>query len=317
MTVGGFPRGSTCGGTDSRLEGHDSAVGIVVEDFTVPYFGQVVTQVERGAHERGLDVVITCAGADRSVEDAVASLLSRNVAGFVVATGSARASAQAYLADVASHRPVVQVDAPAASSSCDTVGIDNADAGRQLTEHLISRGHRQILFVGSGPSAITVEQRRHGYETAMLRAGLVPRSVHLGYLPWHTTERAVTALELHTHVVTSGGGITAVLSGVARVTTGLASAIAILDRRDLAFAAIDDVDGADAFFPPLTVLEQDVETIGARAAQLLLARLDGWDGPVVHEQVPVRLIERGSGELLPPAWRSPRADSTARGRPSR
>ncbi|PWJ55675.1 transcriptional regulator, LacI family [Quadrisphaera granulorum] len=282
--------------------GKDTAIGVACEDFTIPFFGRIVAQVERAAHERGYGVVITCAGAGRSEEEAVEPLLSRSVAGLVVATGTAGAP-EGYLAELAAELPVVQVDAPAPSASSDTVGIDNEAAGRLLTEHLIAHGHRRILFVGSGPAATTVEIRRRGYEAAMRAAGLEPVSTMLGYLPSETTERAVAVLRELTDPGAQDGGITAVLSGVARVTMGLASAMAHLGLRDLAFAAIDDLAGADAFSPPLTVLEQDVEAIGARAAQLLFARIDGDRTPPVHEQVPLKLIVRGSGELPPRAPR--------------
>ncbi|MGQ7295860.1 LacI family DNA-binding transcriptional regulator [Quadrisphaera sp. KR29] len=281
--------------------GKDTAIGVAVEDFTIPFFGRIVARVEQAAHERGYGVVITCAGSGRSEEEAVEPLLSRSVAGLVVATGTAGAP-EGYLAALAEELPVVQVDAPAPSTYSDTVGIDNEAAGRLLTEHLLARGHRRVLFVGSGPAATTVQLRRRGYEAAMRQAGLEPRSTWLGYLPSETAERAVAVLrELTDPAGPSGpdGAITAVLSGVARVTMGLASAMARLGLRDLAYAAVDDLAGADAFSPPLTVLEQDVEAIGTRAAELLFARIDGDRRPPVHEQVPLRLIERGSGELPP------------------
>lgn len=282
----------------SLRAGRDTAIGVVVEDFTIPFFGQIVAQVEQAAHGRGYGVVITCAGSGRSEEEAVEPLLSRSVAGLVVATGTAGAP-QGYLAEVATELPVVQVDAPAASPYSDAVGIDNVAAGRQLTEHFIAHRHQRILFVGSGPAATTVQLRRQGYEAVMRAAGLEPRSTWLGYLPQETAERALVVLDQAAGPAAGDDAITAVLSGVARVTMGLASAIARLGLSDLAYAAVDDLAGADAFNPPLTVLEQDVETIGARAAQLLFARIDGWAGSPVHEVVPLRLIERGSGELLP------------------
>lgn len=278
--------------------GKDTAIGVALEDFTIPFFGRIVAQVEQAAHERGYGVVITCAGSGRSEEEAVEPLLSRSVAGLVVATGTAGAP-EGYLAELAAELPVVQVDAPSASSHSDTVGIDNEAAGRLLTEHLLAHGHRRVLFVGSGPAATTVQLRRRGYEAAMREAGLEPLSTWLGYLPSETTERAVDVLREHTAPGAPGGGITAVLSGVARVTMGLASAMARLGLRDLAYAAVDDLAGADAFSPPLTVLEQDVEVMGARAAELLFARIDGDRRPPVHERVPLRLIVRGSGELPP------------------
>ena len=275
----------------SLRRGRSEAIGLAVEDFTIPFFGRIVSVVEQAAHERGHGVLITCAGSGRSEEEAVESLMSRGVAGLVVGTGTSGAP-QGHLDDVAREVPLVQVDVPGPSAVADTVGIDNAATGRRLTEHLLARGHERVLFVGSGPAALTVVQRRDGYEQAMRAAGLEPAAAWLGYDPTGVRERALAVLGQH-------AGATAVLSGVARTTMGLLSAVSALGRRDLAVAAVDDLAGADALSPGLTVLEQDVEAMAARAASLLFDRIDGHSGPPRHVELPVRLIERGSGELAP------------------
>jgi LacI family transcriptional regulator len=279
----------------SLRRGRDEAIGLALEDFTIPFFGRIVAVLERAAHSRGYGVVIACAGSGRSEEEAVEPLLSRSVAGLVVATGTAGAP-QGYLDAVAREVPVVQVDAAGPSAFSDSVGIDNRGAGRVLTEHLLARGHERILFVGSGQAARTVVERERGYREAVAAAGLAPRSAWLGYLPAQVPQLAVEALRQQADV-------TAVLSGVARVTMGLLSAMRALGRGDLAFAAVDDLAGADAFDPGLTVLEQDVETMGAQVAALLFDRIGGWSGPPRHVEVPLQLIERGSGELAPPTAR--------------
>ena len=275
----------------SLRRGRDDAIGVAMEDFTIPFFGRIVAVVERAAHARGYGVVITCAGSGRSEEEAVEPLLSRSVSGLVVATGT-RGAPEGYLADVARRLPVVQVDAHGPSEVSDAVGIDNVAAGRRLTEHLIARGHERILFVGSGQAASTVVLRARGYEAAMSAAGLSSRTAWLGYLPTEAAALAARAL-------TEAGDVTAVVSGVARVTMGLLSAKRALGLRHLAVVAIDDLAGADAFEPGLTVLEQDVEDIAAHAAELLFDRIGGYAGPPRHVQVPLQLIERGSGELPP------------------
>ena len=56
---------------------------------------------------------------------------------------------------------------------------------------------------------------------------------------------------------------------------------------------------ADLIEPGLTVIRQDVAAIGAEAARLLFARLDGDTSPVQHVVVPHRLVQRGSGEIRP------------------
>ena len=275
----------------SLRRGRDEALGLAVEDFSIPFFGRMVAVAEQAAHERGYGVLITCAGSGRSEEEAVDSLVARGVAGLLVATGTSGAPL-GHLDDVAREVPVVQVDAPGPSAVSDSVGIDNAAAGRASTEHLLARGHERVLFVGSGPAASTVVQRRDGYERAMRDAGLAPSSAWLGYDPGAVRERALQVLD-------EAPGTTAALSAVARTTMGLLSAVAALQRRDLAVIAIDDLAGADALSPGLTVLEQDVEGMAARATSLLFDRIDGHTGPPRHVELPLRLIERGSGELSP------------------
>lgn len=275
----------------SLRRGRDEAIGLALEDFTIPFFGRIVSVVEQMAHERGYGVIISCAGAGRSEAEAVAPLLSRSVAGLVVATGTAGAP-QGFLEQVARELPVVQVDAAGPSPVSDAVGIDNHAAGRRLTEHVLAHGHRRVLFVGSGEAASTVVLRADGYSDAMRDAGLEPAVAWLGYIPSETAARAAEAL-------TATDGVTAAISGVARTTMGLMSAVRTLGRDDLAVAAIDDLVGLDAFQPGLTVLEQDVEGIASTAAELLFDRIGGSQRPPKHVELPLTLIQRGSAERGP------------------
>lgn len=275
----------------SLRRGRDEAIGLALEDFTIPFFGRIVAVVEQAAHERGYGVIISCAGSGRSEAEAVAPLLSRSVAGLVVATGTAGAPL-GFLEQVAHDLPVVQVDAAGPSAVSDAVGIDNVHAGRLLTEHVLASGHREVLFVGSGPAASTVQLRAEGYRQAVLAAGGRPREAWLGYVPSETTDRAAEALRANPDV-------TAVVSAVARTTMGTLSALRTLGLGHLAFAAIDDLAGLDAFEPGITVLEQDVEAIGARSAELLFDRIGGYQGPPRHVEVDLQLLERGSAERAP------------------
>ena len=274
----------------SLRRGRDEAIGLALEDFTIPFFGRIVAVVEQAAHERGYGVIISCAGTGRSEAEAVAPLLSRSVAGLVVATGTAGAP-QGFLEKVATELPVVQVDAAGPSAVSDAVGIDNEHAGRFLTEHVLSHGHERVLFVGSGPAASTVALRMDGYRSAMRAAGLEPQDAWLGYVP---AETAVRAAEL----LAAAPDVTAVISGVARTTMGVMSAVKA-SGRDLAVAAVDDLAGADAFDPGLTVLEQDVEGIASAAAELLFDRIGGYAGDPRHVLADLRLIQRGSAERGP------------------
>jgi LacI family transcriptional regulator len=52
--------------------------------------------------------------------------------------------------------------------------------------------------------------------------------------------------------------------------------------------------------PPVSVIAQDAAALGRCAAELLFARLAGDESAPRRVIVPVRMIARGSGEILPP-----------------
>jgi LacI family transcriptional regulator len=285
----------------SLRRGRDEAIGIVVEDFTVPFFGVIVAVAERLARERGYGVVIACAGTGSTSEQpAVRKLVSRNVSGLLISNGAGPAPSS-YLPSVAGDLPVVVVDAPRPDAHADTVTVDNAGGARRATEHLLAHGHREVLFVGSALSATTVARRHEGYLEAMRAAGLEPREE---YSVWagHRTEDVRPVIH---DALLKLPSATAIFSSGARTTPGVLSAMVALGRRGMGFTGFDDVVAADAFSPGLTVLDQHPDRIGEQAMRLLFERIDGYVGPARHVQVALTLLTRGSGEVPPPAVPAP------------
>jgi LacI family transcriptional regulator len=82
---------------------------------------------------------------------------------------------------------------------------------------------------------------------------------------------------------------------------GVTMALTRAHRRDVAVVGFDDFTFADLFEPGITVVAQDAGQLGATAAELTLARLDGDRGGARTVALDTHLIARGSGELAPPA----------------
>jgi DNA-binding LacI/PurR family transcriptional regulator len=77
----------------------------------------------------------------------------------------------------------------------------------------------------------------------------------------------------------------------------LLSAAASLNVRvpdELAVVGFDNVHMAAQTHPPLTSISQPRAEIGARAAQLLIDRIEGKRGPPEHIVLPTRLVVRSS-----------------------
>jgi LacI family transcriptional regulator len=69
----------------------------------------------------------------------------------------------------------------------------------------------------------------------------------------------------------------------------------------VALVGFDDFPMSDLLEPGLTVIRQDVHTIGRTAAGLLLSRVEGVDSESTrqpqHIVLPTALVPRGSGEI--------------------
>jgi LacI family transcriptional regulator len=99
-----------------------------------------------------------------------------------------------------------------------------------------------------------------------------------------------------------GEAPTALFTGQNLITIG-----ALRTLRDLglssqvALVGFDDLPLADMISPGITVIAQDPQAIGVTACQALFQRMEGDHSPPQHYTIPTRLIERGSGEIPPPA----------------
>jgi LacI family transcriptional regulator len=159
------------------------------------------------------------------------------------------------------------LDAPA-------VRIDNVEAGRLATKHLLDRGRSRIAFLG-GPSAhTTVADRRRGYEQALSAAGL----------------RSDAGLELEVRFSPADGGRAAqsllaastAFDGIFAFNDYLAiGAINMLiqaGRRvpeDVAVIGFDDIPLAAYFCPSLSSVAVPAYELGSVAADRLIRQLGG------------------------------------------
>ncbi|MFL0586518.1 LacI family DNA-binding transcriptional regulator [uncultured Sphingomonas sp.] len=72
---------------------------------------------------------------------------------------------------VEARMPFVRIAPTTALDASPTVGIDDGAAAREMTDHLLSLGHRRIAFVQGDPDHPSNSQRLDGFRGAMQAAG--------------------------------------------------------------------------------------------------------------------------------------------------
>ena len=275
----------------SLRSGTDATVGLVVESVADPFFAALAGAVESALSAHGKSVLVASTHRDADAEQHLLErMLQRRVGGLLIAPTTGDHS---WLVEAST--AVVFVDRAATGLAADLVDIDDRGAAARAVRHLIDHGHRRIGYVGDRPAVATSELRLQGYRDALRRAGIEPDSELIrvdGVTPQSAGAATVALLGL-------AKPPSAIFSATTRCSLGVVPALHTCHRTDIALVGFGDFAMADTLRPAITVIDHSAELIGEAAARRLLDRMADPALPVAHIQVPVHLVERGSGEQRP------------------
>jgi DNA-binding LacI/PurR family transcriptional regulator len=208
----------------------------------------------------------------------------------------------AWLATIAAHLPVVLVSsAYRGRVRVDEVRSDGVMGSRQVVEHLIGLGHRQIALFGLGPNASPYfAPRIAGYEHALQEAGL-PRRPEYRALPEARTRtleevvvRAREALHLWNTLHEPPTAVFALNDVYALGLCSAARSLGIEVPAQLSVVGYDNSFAGQCHHPPLTTVDQRADAIAQAAVLLLKERIDRPERPTMSLSVASDLLVRGT-----------------------
>ncbi|MEQ4723061.1 LacI family DNA-binding transcriptional regulator [Nonomuraea sp. B19D2] len=270
--------------------GRTATIGLVIEDVADPFYSGLSRAVEDVVIEHGCLLLSGSSGEEPGRErELVETFCARRVDGLIVVPAG---EDHTYLRpELEAGTPVVFADRPpGAGIDVDTVLADNVGGAVEAIRHLMSHGHRRIAFLGDAPGIFTAAERLKGYREAL--GGLFDERLVSMRPPALEAVRADLA-----RMFALDDPPSALFTGNGRYTV---TALRALDGQRVALVGFDDFELADLLHPQVSVVAQDPAWMGRVAAELLFRRLRGDAGPPEHIELPVRLIARGSGELLAP-----------------
>jgi len=277
----------------SRLaSGRTGSIAVVTPFIARWFFSTVLSGVEQVTHDAGLDLLLLGVGdPDRPSEVPTEQRLRQRADGaIIVALPADDPEVRALLN---ANLPVSIVGSLVPDVPC--VAIDDAEAGRKATAHLLNLGHRRIAVIsGSRAGSIytTQEHRYRGYCDALSAVGIEPDPtlVAFGQFTREGGEQAMVELLNLTFMPTAVFCMSdemAFGASVALRRRGLVAGV------DISLIGIDGHPQSEVI--DLTTVEQPVESMGRFAAESLLAVLGLTPPP---ERAPglvsTRLVSRGS-----------------------
>ena len=256
---------------------HSRSIGILLPDISAPFFGSIVTVLEKTLREQGYHCIISCYSANHALErENLRYLISTGIDGLVYIPENLTAEEYEELT-ANSNIPMVQMDRYIQGVAYDAVLVDNADAVYAATTTMIERGHKRIAFISGPRSVTTAKERQIGYMRALSDHGIL-YDEELFVSNDHAFGTGYQGFE---KLMDIENPPTAVVAANYDITIGLFTAV-----RDRGLRIPEDIDvfGFDCvrvctmMNPPLPVVSQPEQLIGQTAAQYLIERLGGYQG---------------------------------------
>lgn len=204
------------------------------------------------------------------------------------------------------HTPFVSIHANFPLPGVVNIESDEEAGAFALTQHLIAHGHWRILHLAGPEGLVGADRRVRGYKRALAEAR-VPFDRDLLVRAGYT--RALGRAAMQEWLRSRPGAMLphAVVCANDAVAIGCSEALAEFGLRvpeDLSVTGFDDTLAARAVVPQLTSVHQPLREMGARAVELLLARI-GRPGrisghlakPIIF---PVEVVLRASVDAPPP-----------------
>jgi LacI family transcriptional regulator len=158
-------------------------------------------------------------------------------------------------------------------SGLDSISVDNRRGGELAGQHLVNQGRKKIGMISGPPTWWETQERRLGWQEALMRAGLEPSAQRIVPADW-SVESGAQAMQ---RLLEQDAEIDAVFACSDDIALGALAAATRSGRcipEDLALVGFDNIPQSAYFQPSLTTIDQPLARTGRTAVDLLLERIE-------------------------------------------
>ena len=299
-----------------RLASADTRhIGILYSNPSAAYLSEFLLGSLEQSSLSGCQLVIEqCEGVE-SERQAIQRLAKGGVDGVILPAPLCDSQESLTAVEEAGLPAVLVASGRPAAAHC-AVSINDFEASRAMTRHLLGLGHRRIAFINGHPNQTASGQRFRGFIEGMTEAGLSVGTDQMaqGYFTYRSGLEVAERL-LDTFHPTA---IFASNDDMAAATMAVAHRKGLDVPGDISVAGFDDTPLATTVWPELTTVRQPIADMAREAVRLLIEQIRGRRGKaapqVVHKLLKFTLVKRDStAEVKPGA--GDKAAVRSRGKP--
>jgi LacI family transcriptional regulator len=266
-----------------------NTIGVIIPNILNPFFAKVFSGIEKAALAKGYNVITGISNESHEKEMEVMDMLNNGtIDGFIVSVAEETQSKKEYhhFKDIInSGTPIVMFDRVAESIVCDKVIVDDFESAYDATQHLVALGSKKIALLSTIGNLSVGQLRFEGYEKALetkqlrvdpklliIENDLEVFDAKLAQLI--ATEKVDAFFALDEHAST--------------MAMKLAIKKGIKIPEELNIIGFADGVWSKRLTPSLSTVSQHAPEIGAKAAELLINKLNTKDEFYQHQTVVVK-----------------------------
>ena len=247
-------------------------VGILVNDITNPYYGEIARGMEEIAQQNGYMVSLCLASGD--ADHYFSSIMQRQMDGLFIATTRNKFTRE-QMQQLKDMNVKIVNDQYSIGSK---VMFDYSDAVDNLIKYFADMGHKRVGFLSGLDSKTHGDDRYENYKKAIKKYGLDSDEnlVIEGMYPYNTDFSS--GYEAMKKLLASVTRVTAVMTTNDYMAFGAMKAIKEAGLRipeDISIAGCDDIFLSECFDPQLTTIRVPKTEMGRQAMYLILNEIYG------------------------------------------
>jgi len=150
----------------SLRTGKTKILGLIIEDISNPFFGNIARLIESKVYEQGYRIIYCSTNNDvEKAKELIQMFYDRQVDGFIITPSDGLEDTVKQLQQ--NNIPVVLFDRYFPGLETDYVGADNFQGAFDASDHLCQQGYRRIGFVSLYSDQTQMKERSEGYLKAM------------------------------------------------------------------------------------------------------------------------------------------------------
>jgi LacI family transcriptional regulator len=286
----------------SLRQSKTNTIGIIFNDLNNPFYSEILGVIGATLNRGSYSMIISYSHYDAAQERAnIMSMLSKRVDGIILSPINDQTENVRLLEE--NGVEYVLIDCFPRFPGTSYVYSDHGMGARIATEHLISRGHRDILLLTGPPSRCMHGAFIDNYKKALEENGIAVRP----QLVVHAEDLSIESGYQSFKRLLAGSAESPNLEFSAVVTISDLLAIGIYKLAnelkfripdDYSVVGYDNIEIASVLSPPLTTIHQPRKRIGLESLRMLLHNIEHEDKERKAVALPPHLVKRGSVRSL-------------------